>query len=153
MHIELELGRELISKIQEIWFSMEWDMMDTPPGAGAQDIYKKVPCFEVAFMDVKECHDMQLQTFFIQHNPGKRVLVCTKPHRPLWSFISQYSSVLVPSSCPGGAGQRVLEVFEVESFQMVPKLHRSILAYQFCLEGSLKLTVRTWNTGVALSLA
>ena len=58
-------------------------MMDTPPGAGAQDIYKKVPCFEVAFMDVKECHDMQLQTFFIQHNPGKRVLVCTKPHRPL----------------------------------------------------------------------
>lgn len=35
----------------------------------------------------------------------------------------------------------MLEVFEVESFQMVPKLHRSILAYLIFLEGTSGDTV------------
>ena len=69
---------------------------------------------------------MQTPNFFSKHNPGK-----TSPIGHCEVLHPNTPPVLVRSSCSGGAGQRVLEVFEVESFQMVPKLHKSILAYLF----------------------
>ena len=36
-------------------------MMNMPPETWCPRHLQKGPCFEVAFMDVKECHDMQLQ--------------------------------------------------------------------------------------------